>query len=142
VSHNRRTFPRIPVSEPGLLEFTPPWAQRESRASMRQPQRVTVVVASAACEGVRLHHPEPINGLGPGMRVDVRFHVGGRPVALPGEVAWIATAGVGATNIGVALSLELAPAADRQRWAEWIVSETRRAPVHEEEVTVRITRPR
>jgi hypothetical protein len=76
------------------------------------------------------------------MRIDVRFHVNGHQVGLPGEVAWIASAGAGATNIGVALNLELAPAADRQRWAEWIVSETRSAPARPSEDTVRITRPR
>ncbi|HTM19635.1 MAG TPA: PilZ domain-containing protein, partial [Kofleriaceae bacterium] len=106
MSHNRRTFPRIPVSEPGLLEFTPVWAQRETRASARQPQRITVMVASAACEGLRLYHPQPIQGLAPGMRIHVRFHVNGQPMALPAEVAWLASSGAdGPTNVGVALSL-------------------------------------
>jgi PilZ domain-containing protein len=145
VSHNRRTFPRIPVSEPGLLEFTPPWLQREVKASARQPQRLTVMVASAACEGLRLYHPQPIHGLAPGMRIHVRFHVGNQPVALPGEVAWLATSGAGgSTNVGVALALELAAAADRRRWAEWIVDQTRQSPesARASEVSTGTTRPR
>lgn len=124
MDRNRRTFPRIPHREPGLLEFDPGRSKGNYKLISRRNERITVVVSSVACEGVRLSRPEPIDGLRPGSRVNIRLYAGEREVTLPGQVAWLVTASGGETHVGVSLWLEAAPAADRQTWARWIVART------------------
>lgn len=124
MDRNRRTFPRIPHREPGLLEFDSGRARGNYKLVSRRRERITVVVSSVACEGLRLSRPEPIEGLRPGARINIRLYAGDREVTLPGQAAWLVTASTGETHLGVSLWLEAAPAADRQTWARWIVART------------------
>lgn len=125
VDRNRRTFPRVPLTEPGLLEFTPGCA--DSQLSSRGKRRITVMISSVACEGLRLSRTEPIDDLTPGTRINIRLHVDAQEVALPGQVAWKVTANNGETHVGVSLWLEAASASDRHIWARWIVDRTEQA---------------
>lgn len=124
VDRNRRTFPRIPLSEPGLLEFTPGFERSDETLSSRGQRRITVMISSVACEGMRLSRLEPVDDLKPGSRVNVRLHVDSTEVLLPGQVAWLVTANTGETHIGVSLWLEAAPTTCRRAWARWIVNTT------------------
>ncbi len=124
VNRNRRTFPRIPLTEAGLLEFTPGEARGEGQLSSRGHKRITIMVSSVACEGMRLSRPEPIDDLRPGMRINIRLYLDNQEIVLPGQVAWMVDANSGETNVGVSLWLEAALASSRQVWANWIVRKT------------------
>jgi hypothetical protein len=104
-----------------LLEFsTAP--RRAKLASDRQPHRITVVISSVACEGMRLVRPEPIDELKVGSRIKIRLFVDRNELCLPGHVAWMLSSQGGETNVGVSLALELADANTRGLWAHWVVS--------------------
>lgn len=92
--------------------------------SSRGHRRITVIISSVACEGMRLSRPQPIEGLDVGMRINIRTHVDAEEVALPGVVAWLVTSNTGETHVGVSLWLEAAAARDRHMWARWIVART------------------
>lgn len=126
VPSNRRNFPRIPFDEPALLEFTPARFRKSKLASERQPRRITVMLASVACEGLRLQRPEPIDELVVGSRIKVRVFVDGSEVCLPGQVAWTVSNAGGETHVGVRLALEVADSASRQAWANWVVRQSER----------------
>jgi len=92
----------------------------------RGQRRVTVMISSVACEGMRLSRPDPIPDLKPGTRINIRLLLNNEEITLPGQVAWSVSANDGETHVGISLWLEAAAASARQVWSSWIVSCTKR----------------
>ena len=114
-----RNFKRVPTHEPGLLEFS----------TKRARHRIPITIASAACQGLRLSRPQPIDDILEGARIDVHVQLGGEDIRLPGHVVWVVHTRDGNTSVGVELALAVAPEKTRQIWASWIVEETKRHSV-------------
>jgi hypothetical protein len=114
----QRRFPRVTVREPGELEI-----RFEQQGKGPPPPRVCVPVTiwSVAPEGVgvSLGGTEKLK-IERGATVTIRFAGEHRKLEFPGRVVWIKDGPP--MGVGVQFRLELAPAAMRQQWADWIVT--------------------
>lgn len=80
--------------------------------------RMRAVIRSASSTGLGLEVPGDQRGLLRGAMVRVSFVLYGRPIELPGKIAW--RGGVDDADLGIRLQLEIAGQAWRNTYALWI----------------------
>jgi hypothetical protein len=119
MGHVQRRYPRVPLDQPGEMEIN---VRGEPGTSGRN-LRVPVTIRTVSCEGMGLAlRRKDLPGVGVGATVTMRLLVGGVNVEIPGRIAWFdPREPQGRFDLGVRLQLEIARAAMRQQWAEWVV---------------------
>jgi hypothetical protein len=112
---NRRKFPRIDFDGDGELELR----AGEGEATSLPCTVVSIAPSGIGCLISRGALP------GPGTKVTARFSDGQRKFELVGRVAWSGGQAERARGVGVALQLELTPAAIRREYAHWVIGKLR-----------------
>jgi PilZ domain-containing protein len=116
----QRRYPRVPLDQPGEMEIR----IRPTPGAASRPRKVPVTIRTVSCEGMGLvvRDRRDLRGIGVGTTVTMRLEAGGARVEVPGRVAWYdPRAPETRYDLGVKLHLEIARAAERQHWAEWVV---------------------
>ncbi|HTM22982.1 MAG TPA: PilZ domain-containing protein [Kofleriaceae bacterium] len=115
----QRRYPRVPLEQPGEMEIR----IRTAPGAASRPIKVPVMIRTVSCEGMGLVlESRGLQGLAVGTTVTMRLQAGGARIEVPGRIAWYDPREPNSRyDLGIKLHLEIARAAMRQHWAEWVV---------------------
>lgn len=121
MSESKRRYPRVEHSLACEMDVKEPGSPRPRRVSF------PATIRQVSPEGIGLSIGADELSLARGSAVTVRFALAGNDLAIPGRIAWYGPEESRSYDAGINLQLSLAQAADRQAYAEWVVSLIRRA---------------
>lgn len=110
----QRRFDRVPVMRAGELRIRAP----------RPRSWLGVSIRTVTCEGAGVvvsHHRREFHR---GAAVELRFQIAGRPLCVPGTIAWHrpTDGAAGPVNAGIRFFIEAAARDTSRIYADWIVS--------------------